>query len=172
MSRIVNEEARARLLQSLRHAMGEAVMAAVVDKGVVEIMVNPDGQDLGGSGWGGRAWTGERLEPFGRRRILRRSATHPAFVVTADQPRVRPRFPETGDRFHRRIRCGRRPMFRDPQTPGNIFRLDGEPTPNVGTGVMRAAQASVNPPAVIDRQNIVVAGGTGRQNDPPERHPR
>ena len=44
MALIVNDEARERLLQSLQHALGEVILAAMRDKSVVEIMVNPDGK--------------------------------------------------------------------------------------------------------------------------------
>jgi len=52
-------------------------------------------------------------------------------------------------------------MFAIRKRPEMIFRLDGEPGSYVETGVMTAAQAAVIRQAVIDRQNIVVAGGTG-----------
>src|SRR6185312_6641915 len=99
MSRIVNEEARARLLQSLRHAMGEVVMAAMLDPAVVEIMVNPDGKIWVDRTGQGRAWTGERLEASAAERILRALATHAGITVTVDQPRVSATIPETGERF-------------------------------------------------------------------------
>jgi type IV secretion system protein VirB11 len=162
MSRIVNEEARARLLQSLRHAMGVAVMAAMVDSTVVEIMVNPDGKIWVDRVGEGRAWTGDMLEASAAERILRALATHAGIAVTADQPRVSATIPETGERFQGAIPpVVAAPMFAIRKRPESIFRLDGEPDSYVGTGVMTADQASVIRQAVIERQNIVVAGGTG-----------
>src|ERR1700761_1142086 len=99
MSLIVNEEARARLLQSLRHAMGEVVMAAMLDRSVVEIMVNPDGKIWVDRVGEGRGWTGERLEASSAERILRALATHAGITVTAEQPRVSAIIPESGERF-------------------------------------------------------------------------
>jgi type IV secretion system protein VirB11 len=162
MSRIVNEEARARILQSLRHAMGEVVMAAMLDKAVVEIMVNPDGKIWVDRIGEGRAWTGERLEASAAERILRALATHAGIAVTADQPRVSATIPETGERFQGAIPpVVAAPMFAIRKRPETIFRLDGDPGSYVGSGVMTAAQAAVIRQAVIDRQNIVVAGGAG-----------
>jgi len=162
MSRIVNEEARARLLQSLRHAMGEVVMAAMLDPAVVEIMVNPDGKIWVDRTGQGRAWTGERLEASAAERILRALATHAGITVTVDQPRVSATIPETGERFQGAMPpVVAAPMFAIRKRPEKIFRLDGEPGSYVETGVMTAAQAAVVRQAVIDKRNIVVAGGTG-----------
>jgi len=162
MSRIVNEEARARLLQSLRHAMGEVVMAAMLDKSVVEIMVNPDGKIWVDRVGEGRAWTGEMLEASAAERILRALATHAGIIVTADQPRVSATIPETGERFQGAMPpVVAAPMFAIRKRPEMIFRLDGGPGSYVETGMMTAAQAALIRQAVIDRQNIVVVGGTG-----------
>ena len=162
MSLIVNPEARTRLLQSLRHAMGEVITAAMLDPAVVEIMVNPDGKIWLDRVGRGREWTGERLDASAAERILRALATHAGIAVTADQPRVSATIPETGERFQGAVPpVVAAPMFAIRKRPEMIFRLDGAPGSYVETGVMSAAQAALIRQAVIDRQNIVVAGGTG-----------
>lgn len=162
MAAIVNEEARARLLQSLHHAMGEVIMKAMLDRSVVEIMVNPDGKIWLDRVGEGRTWTGEVLAAADGERILRALATHAGVAVTADQPRVSATIPETGERFQGAVPpVVAAPMFAIRKRPEIVFRLDGEPGSYVETGVMTAAQAAVIRQAVIDRQNIVVAGGTG-----------
>ena len=162
MSLITHQEARSRILQSLRHAMGDVITAAMLDPTVVEIMVNPDGKiwlDRVGSG---RAWTGELLEASAAERILRALATHAGITVTADQPRVSATIPETGERFQGAVPpVVAAPTFAIRKRPERIYRLDGEPGSYVEMGVMTAAQAALIRQAVIDRQNIVVAGGTG-----------
>jgi P-type conjugative transfer ATPase TrbB len=162
MSHITNEEARLRILQSLRHAMGDVITAAMLDPTVVEIMVNPDGKIWLDRVGRGRAWTGELLEAAAAERILRALATHAGIAVTADQPRVSATIPETGERFQGAVPpVVAAPTFAIRKRPDMIFRLDGEPGSYVETGVMTAVQAALIRQAVIDRQNIVVAGGTG-----------
>jgi len=162
MALIVNEEARERLLQSLQHALGEVILAAMRDKSVVEIMVNPDGKIWVDRIGRGREWTGERIDAGSAERVLRTLATHASISVTADQPRVSATIPETGERFQGALPpLVSAPAFAIRKRPESIFRLSGEPDAYVETGVMTEAQAAAIRQAVIDRQNIVVAGGTG-----------
>jgi type IV secretion system protein TrbB len=162
MALIVNEEARERLLQSLQHALGEVILGAMRDKSVVEIMVNPDGKIWVDRIGRGRQWTGEIIDAGSAERVLRTLATHAGISVTADQPRVSATIPETGERFQGALPpLVSAPAFAIRKRPESIFRLSGEPDAYVETGVMTTAQAAVIRQAVIDRQNIVVAGGTG-----------
>ncbi len=162
MALIVNEEARERLLQSLQHALGEVILGAMRDKTVVEIMVNPDGKIWVDRIGRGREWTGKRIDAGSAERVLRTLATHASISVTADQPRVSATIPETGERFQGALPpLVSAPAFNIRKRPESIFRLSGEPDAYVETGVMTAAQAAAIRQAVIDRQNIVVAGGTG-----------
>ena len=162
MALIVNEEARERLLQSLQHALGGVILGAMRDKSVVEIMVNPDGKIWVDRIGVGREWTGERIDAGSAERVLRTLATHASISVTADQPRVSATIPETGERFQGALPpLVSAPAFAIRKRPESIFRLSGEPDAYVETGVMTAAQAAAIRQAVIDRQNIVVAGGTG-----------
>lgn len=163
MSALINQEARSRVLTSLRHAMGEHIIAALADPTVVEVMVNPDGKIwIDKVGHHGTIWTGERLDPQAAERILRALATHAGITVTKDQPRVSATLPETGERFQGAIPpVVEAPMFAIRKRPEMIFRLDGEPSSYVEKGIMTPAQAMLIRRAVIDRENIVVVGGTG-----------
>jgi len=110
----------------------------------------------------GREWTGEHIDAGSAERVLRTLATHASLSVTADQPRVSATIPETGERFQGALPpLVSAPAFAIRKRPESIFRLSGEPDAYVETGVMTAAQAAAIRQAVIDRQNIVVAGGTG-----------
>jgi len=162
MALIVNEEARERLLQSLQHALGDVILGAMRDKSVVEIMVNPDGKIWVDRIGRGREWTGECIDAGSAERVLRTLATHAGISVTADQPRVSATIPETGERFQGALPpLVSAPAFAIRKRPESIFRLSGAPDAYVETGVMTQAQAAAVRRAVIDRQNIVVAGGTG-----------
>jgi P-type conjugative transfer ATPase TrbB len=159
---IVHEEARERLLQSLQHAMGEVILAAMRDPRVVEIMANPDGKIWIDRIGEGRTWTGAHLEPGAAERILRTLATHAGVTVTADQPRVSATLPETGERFQGALPpLVSAPTFAIRKRPEMIFPLSGTPDGYVETGVMTAGQAEAIRQAVAARKNIVVAGGTG-----------
>jgi len=162
MALIVNDEARERLLQSLQHALGAVILAAMRDRSVVEIMVNPDGKIWVDRLGRGREWTGERMDAGSAERVLRTLATHAGVSVTADQPRVSATLPETGERFQGALPpLVSAPAFAIRKRPESIFRLSGQPEAYVETGAMTPDQAAAIRRAVIDRQNIVVAGGTG-----------
>jgi type IV secretion system protein VirB11 len=158
MSALRNEEARDRLLDSLQHAMGPTVLAAMKDPTVVEIMVNPDGKiwlDRVGSG---RVFTGDYMAPSAADSILRTLATQAGVKVTADQPRVSATIPLTGERFQGEFMpLVKAPTFAIRKRPEIIFRLESY----VARGEMTEAQAEILRAAVKARQNIVVAGGTG-----------
>lgn len=162
MAHITNDEARERLLQSLQHAMGEVILGCMRDPRVVEVMVNPDGRIWTDRIGEGLVCTGETIDPRSAERILRTLATHSATTVTDDYPEVSATLPETGERFQGALPpIVTAPAFSIRKRPEIIFRLDGESDAYVESGVMTPAQASVIRKAVIDRKNIVVAGGTG-----------
>jgi type IV secretion system protein VirB11 len=158
MSALRNEEAKDRLLDSLQHAMGPTVLAAMKDPTVVEIMVNPDGKIWLDRVGEGRVFTGQFMTPSAADSILRTLATQAGVNVTADQPRVSATIPLTGERFQGQFMpLVRAPTFAIRKRPDVIFRLDSY----VERGALTNAQADILRGAVKARQNIVVAGGTG-----------
>src|SRR5271168_2417696 len=88
-----------RKAAALRQAMGPVIAAALADRRVVEVMVNPDGKIWVDRIGEGRAFTGEMLAPDDANRILRLLADHVGEVVTKDRPRISATLPETGERF-------------------------------------------------------------------------
>src|SRR6202453_1069705 len=88
-----------RKVAALRQAMGPVIAAALADRRVVEVMVNPDGKIWVDRIGEGRAFTGEKLAPDDANRILRLLADHVGEVVTKDRPRISATLPETGERF-------------------------------------------------------------------------
>ena len=83
-----------RKATALRQAMGPVIAAALSDKLVVEVMVNPDGKIWIDRIGEGRSFTGERLAPADTERILRLLADHAGEVVTRDRPRVSATLPQ------------------------------------------------------------------------------
>lgn len=147
-----------RKATALRQAMGPVIAAALADKLVVEVMVNPDGKIWVDRIGEGRSFTGERLAPADAERILRLLADHAGEVVTRDRPRVSATLPQTGERFQGAFMpVVSAPTFAIRKRPEIIFGLDSY----VENGSMSEAQAEAIRTAVIARENLLIVGGTG-----------
>jgi type IV secretion system protein TrbB len=141
----------------LRTAMGPSIAAALADPGVIEIMVNPDGTlrlDRLGEG---RIDTGEHLQASEVERIIRLVAAHLRIEVHANNPVISAELPDTGERFEGLLPpVSRAPCFAIRKPASDIKTLDTYVTDNI----ISAAQALRLRQAVIDRRNILIAGGT------------
>jgi len=142
----------------LRTAMGPAIAAALEDNSVVEVMVNPDGKlwlDRHGEG---RSDTGAVIEAAEVERIVRMVASHIGRECHAGKPVVSAELPETGERFEGLLPpVVTAPCFAIRKPAQLLYRLQDY----VESGMMTGEQAAVLKDAVLDRQNIVVIGGTG-----------
>ena len=138
--------------------MGPVIAAALADRMVVEVMVNPDGKIWVDQIGEGRSWTGELLAAADADRILRLLADHAGEVVTRDRPRVSATLPETGERFQGAFMpVVARPAFAIRKRPEVVFTL----TDYVEGGMMSASQAETIRAAAEARQNLLIVGGTG-----------
>ena len=147
-----------RKVAALRQAMGPAIAAALADRLVVEVMVNPDGKIWIDRIGEGRSFTGQRLEPADADRILRLLADHAGEVVTRDRPRVSATLPQTGERFQGAFMpLVASPAFAIRKRPEVVFTLDDY----VERGILSTAMAEVLRAAAAGRQNLLIAGGTG-----------
>ena len=157
MSGLEHPEARDRRRAMLRTAMGPAVGAALADPRVIEIMVNPDGSlrlDLLGEG---RVNTDIRLEPAEVERIIRLVASHVRTEVHAGAPIVSAELPGSGERFEGLLPpVSGAPCFAIRKPAARIYTL----LDYVRDGIMSADTARLLSLAVVERKNIVVAGGT------------
>ena len=147
-----------RKLEALRHALGPAVLGALTDPHVVEILANPDGRLVLDRIGSGRAATGLRLEPEARERVVRLVADYVGDPVTRENPRLAGVLPATGERFQGFLPpVTAAPAYSIRKRPAVIWRLDDY----VRDGVMLAAQAEVLREAVRRRRNLLISGGTG-----------
>jgi Flp pilus assembly CpaF family ATPase len=147
-----------RKASALRQAMGPVIAAALADKWVVEVMVNPDGRIWTDRIGEGRAFTGHMLAAPDAERILRLLADHAGEVVTRDRPRVSATLPQTGERFQGVFMpVVSAPTFAIRKRPEIIFGLDSYVT----GGSMSGAQLETIRAAVIARENLLIVGGTG-----------
>jgi len=153
----LNREAISRGARMLRTALGPAIALWLEDASVVEVMLNPDGRLWIDRLAGGLADTGERLSPDDGERIVRLVAHHVGAEVHPGSPRVSAELPETGERFEGLLPpVVTAPAFAIRKPAVAVFTLDDY----VAAGIMVSGQAETLRSAVVDRRNILVAGGT------------
>jgi type IV secretion system protein VirB11 len=155
-------ESNARKRTMLRTAMGPAIAAALAEPHVIEVMVNPDGTlrlDRLGTG---RIDTGVVIAPAEVERIIRLVASHARTEVHGAAPIVSAELPphaegQAGERFEGLL---------PPVAPGPCFAIR-KPAARIYTladyvseAIMSAEVARTLSLAVIERRNLLVAGGT------------
>lgn len=142
----------------LRTAMGPAIASALADDEVVEVMANPDGRlwlDRHGEG---RTDSGVTLTPAEAERIIRLVASHIGFECHDRAPIVSAELPETRERFEGVLPpVSNKPCFSIRKPARLVYRL----ADYVSADILTADHADLLRQAVLDRRNIVIAGGTG-----------
>jgi type IV secretion system protein VirB11 len=145
----------------LRTAMGPTIAAALADPAVIEIMVNPDGllrlDRLGD----GRIDTGTRYDPAQVERIIRLVASHARTEAHAAAPIISAELPPHGEGAGERFEgvlppVSLAPCFSIRKPAAKIYTL----LDYVNDGIMPADIARLLSLAVVERKNILVAGGT------------
>ena len=158
---MIAAEAAERRRAMLRTAMGPAIAAALADPLVIEVMVNPDGAlrldrlDLG------RCETDHRLESDQVERIIRLVASHIRTEVHGNSPIVSAELPPHGEGAGERFEgllppVSTGPCFAIRKPAARVHSL----LDYVNDGIMSAEEARALSLAVVERRNIVVAGGT------------
>lgn len=153
--------AEGRRRAMLRTAMGPAIATALADPLVLEVMINPDGVlrlDRLGEG---RIDTGTRFDPAQVERIIRLVASHARTEVHAASPIVSAELPPhgggAGERFEGVLPpVSLAPCFSIRKPATRIYTL----LDYVADGIMSADIARLLSLAVVERRNILVAGGT------------
>ncbi len=147
----------ARQVRMLRTAMGPAIAAALEDRDVVEVLLNPDGSLWLDTLSGGRKPTGLFLSEEDAGRIIRLVAAHVRLEVHPGSPIVSAELPETGERFEGLIPpVVPKPTFAIRKRASLVYTLDRY----VADRVLTPAQGAYLAQAVRERLNIVIAGGT------------
>ena len=141
----------------LRTALGPDIAGWLEDAAVVEVMLNPDGRLWVDRLSEGLADTGQRLSPNDGERIVRLVAHHVGAEVHAGSPRLSAELPETGERFEGLLPpVAIAPTFAIRKPAVAVFTLGDY----AAAGIMSPAQAEALRVAVVERRNILVAGGT------------
>jgi type IV secretion system protein VirB11 len=146
----------------LRTAMGPDIAAALADPLVIEVMANPDGALRLDRLGAGRCDTGVRLPPAQVERIIRLVASHARAEIHGAAPIVSAELPPHGEGLAGERFEGVLP----PVAPGPCFSIR-KPASRVHTladyvadGIMPAEVAALLARAVLERRNVLVAGGT------------
>jgi type IV secretion system protein VirB11 len=152
-----NVEAIARGARMLRTALGPAIAAWLDDPRVVEVMLNPDGHLWVDRLTEGLGDSGERISAADGERIVRLVAHHVGAEVHAASPRVSAELPESGERFEGLIPpIVAAPAFAIRKPAVALFTLDDY----ASAEIMTPFQARILRDAVVQRRNVLVAGGT------------
>lgn len=141
----------------LKTAMGAAIMGALCDPAIVEVMVNPDGRLWVDRQGGGRIDTGTILDAAEIERIIRLVASHLHEECHAGNPIISAELPESGERFEGLL---------PPVTPAPCLAIRKPAkvlyhlADYVDARIMGLAQARCLTDAVSSAKNILVVGGT------------
>jgi type IV secretion system protein VirB11 len=158
LAQSIRSEASARGARMLRTAMGASIAEWLADPAVIEVMLNPDGRLWVDRLGEGISDTGRSMAPADGERIVRLVAHHVGAEVHARSPRVSAELPETGERFEGLIPpVVTAPTFAIRKPAVAVFSLDDY----VDAAIMSRSHATILRDAVAERQNILVAGGTG-----------
>lgn len=154
---IASPETAARKAAALAEALGPAIVAALAEPGVTDVMVNPDGAIWVDRQGGGRRRCEEAMSAADAELVLRLVADHAGEVVSFDNPTVSATLPG-GERFqgiYAPVAASSTFAIRKP--PTKIFTLDDY----IAQGAMTPAQALTLEAAAAARRNILIVGGAG-----------
>lgn len=142
----------------LRTALGGAIAEWLADLTVIEIMLNPDGRLWVDRLGVGITDSGILLSAADGERIIRLVAHHVGAEVHTGAPRVSAELPEGGERFEGLLPpVVAAPTFAIRKPAVAVFTLSDY----VASGIMDMVAAEALRRGVAERQNILVAGGTG-----------
>lgn len=151
------QAARARQMEALRRNVGLDVMRLLEDPRVVEVMLNPDG-GLWVEAMGEGMRQVSTMDSVRSLSIINSVAALLGTVVTVDQPILECELPIDGSRFEALVPpLVHQPIFTIRKKALLVFSLDDY----VAKGIMTIQQKETVEEAVENRENILVAGGTG-----------
>lgn len=141
----------------LKTAFGPVIGAALEDASVIEIMANPDGALWIERHRTGRQRASEDIRAYDAERIIRLVASHVGVDCGCDHPVVSAELPGSGERFEGVLPpVSTAPAFAIRKPAGRVIDLQNY----VADGVLSGADALVLRAAILERRNILIAGGT------------
>lgn len=151
------EQTKVRQEEALKRSLGQLILDALDDPNVVEVMLNDDS-----SLWVDRLGAGmEKIGTIDQIQAMSIVSTVAGILnttVTEERPILECELPMNGSRFEALIPpLVARPTFALRKKALLVFNLDDY----VAKSIMTPAQKMVIEAAVVQRKNILVAGGTG-----------
>jgi len=152
----VSDELQRRLTEKLRRELGSLICGFLADPDVIEIMLNPDGQlwvdRLGGDMERVGTMTAMQAES-----LMGTVAASLRTTITRETPYLECELPLDGSRFEALIPpIVSAPTFTIRRKATKVFTL----ADYVSSGIMTTRQRTAIERAVLERQNILVVGGT------------
>lgn len=152
----------ARVAEMMARYLGETIVAGFADDDVTEIYVNPqDGRVRFDTRRRGKVDTGERIAPERVEQFLNAVADLHGLTLGGDNPSIQAELPVE------RFRGARLQGFRPPMAAGAAFVVRKPPAvvytldDYVESGILSAEGRALLRRAVLERWNVLVAGGTG-----------
>ena len=153
-----HEVQRARLAEKLRRELGPAVLKALSDPDVIEIILNPDGKIWFESHTHGMSETESSMLPAQAENLIGTVAAALNAVVNPQNPIVEGELPLTGSRFEGLLPpIAPSPCFVIRKRASLVYSLDDY----IKDGIVSLDHAKALRDAIVRRHNLVIAGGTG-----------
>lgn len=153
----ITEQTADRFRSMLRGALGPTILHSLDDPKVVEVMVNADGRVWTDHVGSGRDCVGV-IEANRAESVIRLVADRMGEEVGRHRPVIAGTLPETGERFQGQLPpVTRAPTFAIRKRAEIVYTLDDYEA----QGVMTKEQVASLREAVMQHQNILIAGGTG-----------
>jgi type IV secretion system protein VirB11 len=154
----LGDQKRALVREKLVRELGPAIMDALADPAIVEIMLNPDGKlwfDVLGEGMHD---SGVRIEPARAENLLGTIAAMLDVTIDADRPLLQGELPLDGSRIQGVLPpIAKAPSFAIRKRASLVYTL----ADYVAAGILDAAHADELRRAVRARENILIVGSTG-----------
>ncbi len=156
-SNVSSLEPALRLVEKIRRVLGNTICRFLEEPGIIEIMLNADG-----TLWIERLATGMEcigtMQPSQAESVICSVAAYHKQIVTRENPIFEGELPLNGERFEALIPpVVSAPVFTIRLKASKVFTL----AEYVNAGIMTEHQKEMIESAVINRQNILVVGGTG-----------
>jgi len=150
--------AHARQDEMLTHMFGDTINRLLDDNDVLEVMVNPDGKVWAESFTQGKHFTETVLQPGQIKTIIQLIATQHDLVANADSPEIACEFAQKNARFQGWLPpVTKGPCFTIRKHLAHTLSLDEY----VAEGAMSEAEKTLLLNAIMEKKNIIIAGGTG-----------
>jgi len=154
----MNHIKNARIIDMLSTAFGKEIQHYLADDGVVEIMLNPNGQLWIDQLNKGRSYTGHNISSNNAQIIIRVISSLSNKICNRDNPTVSAELPESGARFQGVLPpVTNKPSFNIRKKAISVFTLDNY----IKKKIMTEKEAQIIKDKVQNKCNILISGGAG-----------